>query len=63
MPIFDYKCPKCEHTEEVVELSPESSLPECATCKIEMTRQFPAPALSFVGSGWTTPGMYRTFGE
>lgn len=54
MPIYDYKCPKCDTTvEEFVHNSEEAVT--CQTCGQPMTRQFP---LSFNFHAWPAEGVY-----
>lgn len=45
MPIFDFKCPKCDNKIEM--LCGRDFIETCPKCKIPMEKQMPAPSFKF----------------
>lgn len=62
MPLFIYKCPKCERTLEQLQASYRETAPLCPTCADtpdflpRMERVPSAPAVQFKGGGWAADG-------
>ena len=53
MPIYDYKCPKCNTIEEKqVKINKVYTVPLCSKCDMSMIMQVSKPALHFRGSGF-----------
>lgn len=54
MPLYEFKCQSCGHTEEVIfpmDLRPLER--DCPACGERMDRLISAPAIRFKGKGWT----------
>jgi putative FmdB family regulatory protein len=59
MPIYEYHCEKCDNVFEILQ-KVDDPLPECPSCgKKKVKKLINAPALRFVGPGWTP----KYFGE
>ena len=55
MPIFDYRCPSCDHVElNVFTFSQPDSLPECPSCGAVMEKMLGVFEPVFKGDGWET---------
>jgi putative FmdB family regulatory protein len=52
VPIYEYKCEKCHHREELIQKVSDAPLTECPKCHGPMTKLIAAPALQFKGSGF-----------
>jgi len=52
MPIYEYKCTKCEHEFETLQGMNDRPLRKCPECKGKIERMQSAPAFQFKGSGW-----------
>jgi putative FmdB family regulatory protein len=52
MPRYDYRCPECETTFEVVRPSTERDAPGCPECGAETRRVFTPVGVVFKGSGF-----------
>ena len=52
MPLYEYKCRKCAHLFEKIELVSAATIKKCPKCGGRAVRQFAAPAIQFKGSGW-----------
>lgn len=53
MPIYEYKCKKCdENIEEIHRLGKAPKTITCPKCKSKCERFFSAPMIQFVGSGF-----------
>lgn len=50
MPLYDFKCTKCEHVEEHFKKSDSPPVDVCSKCGAESTRMICAPAISYAGS-------------
>ena len=52
MPLYDFKCVKCEHTfEELVNMS-ETSDPPCPICNSETEKLISLSSFRLKGDGW-----------
>jgi len=51
MPTYEFRCPKCLITCEVIASVSEQSAPTCS-CGELMTKIFSAPGIVFKGDGW-----------
>lgn len=56
MPIFDYRCPTCNFTKEVLQKSSETVKPECPNCNSSMEKQLGLSNFQLKGSGWFKDG-------
>jgi putative FmdB family regulatory protein len=52
VPLYEYKCVKCGHRFEKIELVTASEVKKCPKCGARAERQIAAPAIQFKGSGW-----------
>lgn len=56
MPIYEYRCPRCEKViEEFKPISKRDELPECEECKVPMEKVISASDFKFKGApprGW-----------
>lgn len=53
MPTYEYKCPDCKNTIQVVRgISDEDPGYECDTCKIAMNKVYFLTGINFNGSGF-----------
>ena len=52
MPLYDYKCKKCNHIFEVQQKMADEPLKECPQCKGEIHRLISAAGIVFKGSGF-----------
>jgi putative FmdB family regulatory protein len=52
MPIYEYKCSKCNSVFEVIQKVAEPPLKKCIKCGEAVTKTISAPAIQFKGSGW-----------
>ncbi|MEO6803270.1 MAG: zinc ribbon domain-containing protein [Granulicella sp.] len=56
MPLYEYKCLKCErHTEKIQKFS-DPEITVCPHCGGKLERVISAPAISFKGGGWYADG-------
>ncbi len=51
MPIYSFRCQKCLHEIEQVQLYSDT-FPDCPLCGSKMTRLLGSPAIKFKGSGF-----------
>lgn len=57
MPLYDYKCPACEHRFEKLRPSERrDDALECPKCKTIVVRQVTAAAIELKGNGWAKDG-------
>lgn len=57
MPIFEYYCPKCDESTELLLSYTESNDPQvCYMCMEQMTKEVPIPAIGKVIGG--TPNLH-----
>ncbi len=52
MPIYEFKCKKCNATIEVFQKLSERSPTRCKKCGGRLEKLISAPALQFKGEGW-----------
>lgn len=53
MPIYEYKCPKCDTSIDIKrDVDDRDKVAKCPKCKKPMERQISAPGLRFIGSGF-----------
>lgn len=52
MPIYEYKCSKCGHQEEVLQKFSESSLTKCELCKGKLKKLISHSSFHLKGTGW-----------
>ena len=52
MPLYEYRCESCGHTQEAIQSFSEPPLTVCERCGGALKKQMSAPAVQFKGSGW-----------
>jgi putative FmdB family regulatory protein len=52
LPLYEYKCVKCGHRFEKIEVVTASETKKCPKCGARAQRMASAPAIQFKGSGW-----------
>jgi putative FmdB family regulatory protein len=52
LPLYEYKCVKCGHRFEKIEVVTASETKKCSKCGARAQRMASAPAIQFKGSGW-----------
>lgn len=52
MPLYEYKCSKCQSVFEVIQKVDEPPLKKCLKCGSAVHKLISAPAIQFKGSGW-----------
>lgn len=52
MPLYEYKCSKCNSVFEVIQKVTEPPLRKCIKCGGAVAKTISAPAIQFKGSGW-----------
>tara|TARA_B100000287_G_C20530292_1_gene740566 strand:- start:770 stop:1060 length:291 start_codon:yes stop_codon:yes gene_type:complete len=53
MPIYEYKCSKCEHKFEVIQRFSDNPIDKCPICnKKAVTKLISAPSFRLKGGGW-----------
>ena len=55
MPIYEYECPKCGHTSELLVLTSDyndKGIPQCPNCHIDMPKIMSRNTFHLKGSGW-----------
>ena len=60
MPIYEYACRQCGHTEEVFQKVSDAALTECPSCGGAFAKLISAPAFQFKGSGFYETDYKRT---
>ena len=51
MPIYEYRCPPCDHTFETLVRS-STDVPRCPSCgNVDLAKQFSVPAAAKTGQG------------
>jgi putative FmdB family regulatory protein len=64
MPLYEYKCSKCNSVFEVIQKVTDPPLKKCIKCGGGVTKTISAPAIQFKGSGWyITDYSKKTPGE
>jgi putative FmdB family regulatory protein len=61
MPVYEYRCTKCDHTFERYQAVGEAA-PECPTCGSPSRKVFTSVGLIFKGSGFHTTDYRKTAG-
>ncbi len=52
MPLYEYKCSKCEHLFERIQKFSDPPLTVCPKCGGDVEQLISPPAIQFKGSGW-----------
>ncbi|WP_455218013.1 FmdB family zinc ribbon protein [Kaarinaea lacus] len=53
MPIYEYECQACGHTQEAIQKMSDDPLVDCPSCnKPELKKLLSAPAFRLKGGGW-----------
>lgn len=53
MPVYDYKCPKCDRTRtETISLKDVDTFRAVCGCGVVMVRVYGVGAVTFKGTGW-----------
>jgi putative FmdB family regulatory protein len=52
MPLYEYRCKKCENTFEALQKIDAEPLTECMHCQGEVEKLISASSFQFKGSGW-----------
>jgi putative FmdB family regulatory protein len=52
LPLYEYKCEKCNHRFELIERVTAAETRKCPKCKGKAVRLPSSPAIQFKGSGW-----------
>ena len=52
MPIYEYRCVKCEHVFDAIQKMSDDPLTECPECGDRVEKVVSGPALQFKGSGF-----------
>ena len=52
MPLYEYRCQKCDHMFEKIQKFSDKPRAACPACGGAGKRQLSAPAIHFKGSGW-----------
>lgn len=60
MPVYEYRCLKCEKIHEAIQKFSDAPLTECPECKGELTKIMSLSSFSLKGSGWYTTDYKRS---
>jgi putative FmdB family regulatory protein len=52
VPLYEYRCTKCNHTFEKIRKFSDPPLTECPKCAAPIEQLMSAPAIQFKGAGW-----------
>ncbi|HEY6968669.1 MAG TPA: FmdB family zinc ribbon protein [Candidatus Angelobacter sp.] len=52
MPLYEYRCKKCQHTFERIQKFSDPPVRKCPECGAPVEQLLSAPAVQFKGSGW-----------
>jgi len=52
MPLYEYRCERCDRHNEVIQKFSDRPLETCQHCGGKLERLLSAPAIQFKGSGW-----------
>ena len=52
MPIYEYRCVKCDHIFDVIQKVSDAPLTECPECGDRVEKCVSGPAIQFKGSGF-----------
>lgn len=62
MPLYEYRCERCEQQVEVIQKFSDDPLETCQRCGGKLERLLSAPAIQFKGSGWYVTDYARKNG-
>jgi putative FmdB family regulatory protein len=62
MPLYEYRCERCEQRVEVIQKFSDAPLETCHRCGGKLERLLSAPAIQFKGSGWYVTDYARKNG-
>ena len=61
MPIYDYKCSKCDHQFEVIQKFSDKPLKKCPNCNLNtVSKMVSAPSFRLKGGGWSVSYTHLT---
>ena len=52
MPLYEYRCKKCQHTFEKIQKFSDAPVKKCPKCGGPVEQLLSPPAVQFKGSGW-----------
>ena len=52
MPLYEYRCTKCNHVFEKIQKFSDPHVSECPKCGAPVEQVISAPAVQFKGAGW-----------
>lgn len=52
MPLYEYRCTKCNHVFEKIQKFSDPQVTECPKCGAPVEQVISAPAVQFKGAGW-----------
>lgn len=52
MPLYEYKCQRCQRRVEKIQSFRDNPLTQCEACGGPLERLISSPAIQFKGSGW-----------
>jgi len=52
MPIYEYKCPSCGYTTELLQKMNDPKVPVCLKCNISMKKLIAPSTFILKGTGW-----------
>ena len=62
MPLYEYRCPKCDHTLEKIQGISDKA-PPCPKCEGETARQIGLSSFRLKGQGWGDQGYQKKEGK
>ncbi|MFB3903284.1 MAG: FmdB family zinc ribbon protein [Acidobacteriota bacterium] len=62
MPLYEYRCERCDQRVEVIQKFSDSPLDTCQHCGGKLERLLSPPAIQFKGSGWYVTDYSRKNG-
>jgi putative FmdB family regulatory protein len=63
MPLYEYRCEKCEEISETIQKFSDAPLTTCEACGGKLERLLSASAIKFKGSGWYVNDYGKTNGQ
>jgi putative FmdB family regulatory protein len=63
VPLYEYRCKKCQHTFEKIQQFSDAPVKKCPKCGGPVEQLLSAPALQFKGSGWYVTDYARQSGS
>ena len=63
MPLYEYRCEKCEEISETIQKFSDEPLTTCEACGGKLERLLSASAIQFKGSGWYVNDYGKKNGE